>query len=160
MPRMLRLYMVQPCVGLSDEGVEEAVYDSQAIRALVGIDLNRESAPEATTLLQVSPSAAGPRTDAAEIRSDQRASGCQRTAEARRHASLMRPGIAALSVGQEQGRPSGTLKCIPSKKGNDWHFGMKAHIGVDAMSGLVHTVVGTAGNVSDVTQARSAAARR
>jgi IS5 family transposase len=42
-----------------------------------------------------------------------------------------------------------------SKKGNDWHFGMKAHIGVDAASGLVHTVVGTAGNVSDVTQAHS-----
>ena len=42
-----------------------------------------------------------------------------------------------------------------SKKGNDWHFGMKAHIGVDAASGLVHTVIGTAGNVSDVTQAHA-----
>lgn len=40
-----------------------------------------------------------------------------------------------------------------SKKGNDWHFGMKAHIGVDAATGLVHTVIGTAGNVADVTQA-------
>jgi len=40
-----------------------------------------------------------------------------------------------------------------SKKGQQWHFGMKAHIGVDADSGLVHTVVGTAGHVSDVTQA-------
>jgi IS5 family transposase len=36
-----------------------------------------------------------------------------------------------------------------SKKGNDWHFGLKAHIGVDATSGLVHTLIGTAGNVSD-----------
>ena len=43
----------------------------------------------------------------------------------------------------------------PSKKGNDWHFGLKAHIGVDAASGLVHTVIGTAGNVSDVTQAHA-----
>lgn len=42
-----------------------------------------------------------------------------------------------------------------SKKGNEWHFGMKAHIGVDADSGLVHTVCGTSGNVSDVTQANS-----
>jgi transposase, IS5 family len=42
-----------------------------------------------------------------------------------------------------------------SKKGNDWHFGMKAHIGVDAASGLVHTVVGKAGNVADVTQAQA-----
>ena len=40
----------------------------------------------------------------------------------------------------------------PVKKGNQWHFGMKAHIGVDAESGLVHTVIGTAANVNDVTQ--------
>lgn len=40
-----------------------------------------------------------------------------------------------------------------TKKDNQWHFGMKAHIGVDAESGLVHTVVGTAANVNDVTQA-------
>jgi IS5 family transposase len=39
-----------------------------------------------------------------------------------------------------------------SKKGNQWHFGMKAHIGVDAASALVHTVIDTAGNVTDVTQ--------
>ena len=41
-----------------------------------------------------------------------------------------------------------------TKKGNQWNFGMKAHIGVDAESGLVHTVVGTAANVVDVTQAQ------
>jgi IS5 family transposase len=42
-----------------------------------------------------------------------------------------------------------------TKKGNQWHFGMKAYIGVDADSGLVHTVVGTAANVNDVTQAQA-----
>ena len=42
-----------------------------------------------------------------------------------------------------------------SKKGTDWHFGMKAHIGVDAVYGLVHTFIGTAGNVADVTQAHA-----
>jgi IS5 family transposase len=46
-----------------------------------------------------------------------------------------------------------------SKKGQQWYFGMKAHIGVDAESGLVHTVRGTAGNVADVVEANSAAAR-
>ena len=40
-----------------------------------------------------------------------------------------------------------------SKKGNAWHFGMKAHVGIDAASGLVHTRIGTAGNVADITQA-------
>ena len=42
-----------------------------------------------------------------------------------------------------------------SKKGNQWYFGMKAHIGVDAYSGLVHTVIGTAGNVSKVEYAKA-----
>ncbi len=43
----------------------------------------------------------------------------------------------------------------PAKKGNQWHFGRKAHIGVDAETGLTHTVVGTAANVNDVTQAQA-----
>lgn len=50
--RMLRMYVVQQCFGLSDEGIEDAIYDSQSIRNFVGIDLNRESAPDATTLLK------------------------------------------------------------------------------------------------------------
>lgn len=49
---MLRLYVAQQCFGLSDERIEDAIYDSQAIRGFVGIDLNRESAPDATTLLK------------------------------------------------------------------------------------------------------------
>ena len=50
--RMLRMYVAQQCFGLSDEGTEDALYDSQAIRRVVGIDLSRESAPDATTLLK------------------------------------------------------------------------------------------------------------
>jgi len=50
--RMLRMYVVQQSFGLSDEGVGDAVYESQAIRAFVGIDLSREAAPDATTLLK------------------------------------------------------------------------------------------------------------
>ncbi len=49
---MLRMYVAQQCFELSDEGIEDAIYDSQAIRAFFGIDLNRESAPDATTLLK------------------------------------------------------------------------------------------------------------
>ncbi len=50
--RMLRMYVVQQCFGLSDEGIEDALYDSQAIRRFVGIDLAREASPDATTLLK------------------------------------------------------------------------------------------------------------
>ena len=49
--RMLRMYIVLQCFGLSDEGAEDALYDSQAIRRFVGVDLSREAAPDATTLL-------------------------------------------------------------------------------------------------------------
>jgi IS5 family transposase len=50
--RMLRMYVMQQCFGLSEEGIEDAIYDSQAIRRFIGIDLNREAAPDATTLLK------------------------------------------------------------------------------------------------------------
>lgn len=49
---MLRMYVAQQCFGLSDEGIEDAIYDSQAIRRFAGIDLNREAAPDATTPLK------------------------------------------------------------------------------------------------------------
>jgi IS5 family transposase len=48
--RMLRMYIAQQCFGLSDEGTEDALYDSQAIRGFVGIDLSRESAPDAVVI--------------------------------------------------------------------------------------------------------------
>ncbi len=50
--RMLRMYIAQQCFGLSDEGIEDAIYDSQALRGFVGIDLTHQSAPDATTLLK------------------------------------------------------------------------------------------------------------
>lgn len=50
--RMLRMYIAQQCFGLSDEGTEDALYDSQAIRGFVGIDLTHEAVPDATTLLK------------------------------------------------------------------------------------------------------------
>lgn len=50
--RMIRMYVAQQCLGLSDKGIEDATYDSQSIRAFVCIDLGRESAPDATTLLK------------------------------------------------------------------------------------------------------------
>ena len=49
---MLRMYIVQQCVGRSDEGMEDAIYDSQAIRRFIGIDLTVDTAPDATTLLK------------------------------------------------------------------------------------------------------------
>ena len=58
--------------------------------------------------------------------------------------------VAPSSTKNSSGEPD--TKMHQAKKGNQWHFGMKAHIGVDADSGLVHSVIGTAANVNDVTQ--------
>ena len=149
--RMLRMYVAQQCFGLSDEGIEDAIYDSQAIRGFVGIDLNRESAPDATTLLK--------------FRHMLEANGLTKkifdtiNGHLAEKGLMMREGTivdatliaAPPSTKNKDGERDPEMH--QSKKGNDWYFGMKAHCGVDARSGLVHTVIGTACNVSDVTQA-------
>lgn len=126
------------------------IYGSQAIRGFVGIALNRELAPDATTLLK--------------FRHFLEAKGVTRqifdtiNGHLAENGLMMREGtiVAATLIA---GPPSTKNKdgerdpeMHQSKNGNDSHFGMKAHIGVDAASGLVHTLIGTAGNVSDVTR--------
>lgn len=151
--RMLRMYIAQQCFGLSDEGIEDAIYDSQAIRGFVGIDLTHESAPDATTLLKF-------RRLLEQHQLTQRIFN-EINAHLASKGLTMREGtiVDATLIAAPSSTKNRDGKRDPemhqSKKGNDWHFGMKAHIGVDMASGLVHTVVGTAGNVADVTQAHA-----
>lgn len=151
--RMLRMYVVQQCFGLSDEGTEDAIYDSQAIRTFVGIDLSREAAPDATTLLTFR-------------RLLEKHELTRRIFEAiKAHLAekglLMREGtivdatLIAASPSTKNKAKARDPEMHQTRKGNQWYFGMKAHIGVDAASGLVHTLVGTAANVGDVTQAHA-----
>ena len=151
--RMLRMYIAQQCFGLSDEGTEDALYDSQAIRGFVGIDLNREAAPDATTLLKF-----------------------RRLLEAHQlteriftaiNAHLILKGlmlkegtvvdatIIAAPASTKNQRGERDPEMHQTKKGNQWYFGMKAHIGADAASGLTHTLVTTPANTHDVTQAHA-----
>jgi IS5 family transposase len=147
--RMLRMYVVQQCLGLSDEGIEDAIYDSQAIRGFIGIDLAREAAPDATTLLK--------------FRRLLEAHGLTKAIFEAINAHLAAKGLllregsvvdatiisAPSSTKNDSGRRDPEMH--QTKKGKNWFFGMKAHIGADRDSGLVHTVVGTAANISDVT---------
>ena len=151
--RMLRMYVAQQCFGLSDEGIEDALYDSQAIRRFVGIDLAREAAPDATTLLKFR----------RLLETHQQTESIFNTINAHlaEQGLLLREGTivdatliaAPPSTKNREGKRDEEMH--QTKKGKQWHFGMKAHIGVDAQSGLVHTVVGSAANVSDVTQAQA-----
>ena len=151
--RMLRMYVAQQCFGLSDEGIEDALYDSQAIRRFVGIDLSRESAPDATTLLKFRHL----------LETHQLTESIFNTINAHLadQGLLLREGtiVDATLIAAPPSTKNKAGKRDPamhqSKKGNQWHFGMKAHIGVDAHTGLVHTVIGTAGNVSDISQAEA-----
>jgi IS5 family transposase len=151
--RMLRMYVAQQCFGLSDEGIEDALYDSQAIRHFVGIDLSRESAPDATTLLHFRHLLERHQLTAS-IFSTINAHLAEKGLLLREGSIIDATLIAAPpSTKNKDGQRDPEMH--QSKKGNQWYFGMKAHIGVDAQSGLVHTVIGTAGNVSDITQAQA-----
>lgn len=149
--RMLRMYCLQQWYGLADEALEDALYDSQALRDFVGIDLSRESVPDATTLLKF-------RRLLVENRLT-RSLFEEINAHLAERGLLMRAGTivdatiiaAPSSTKNKKGERDPDMH--QTKKGNQWHFGMKAHIGVDAESGLVHSLVGTAANVNDVTQA-------
>ena len=150
--RMLRMYVAQNCFGLSDEGIEDALYDSQAIRRFVGIDLGRETAPDATTLLKFRHLLEDKQlteTLFTTINAHLAAKGLFLRRGTVVDATLIE---APPSTKNEKGQRDPEMH--QAKKGNAWHFWMKAHIGVDAESGLVHTVVGTAANVADVTRAQ------
>ena len=146
--RMLRMCFVQQWYGLADEAVEDAIYDSQALRDFCGIALTRESVPDATTLLKFRhllennqlPQALLQEVDALLI---------ERGLMISRGTLVDATLIAAPSSTKNLQRER---EMHQSKKGNQWYFGMKAHIGVDEQSGLVHTVVSTAANLSDISQ--------
>lgn len=147
------MVIVQQSLGLSDEGIEDALYDSQAIRQFVGLDLGRESAPDATTLLKfrrLLETHQLTETIFATIKAHLASQGLML-----REGTIVDATIIAAPSSTKNAKGKRDPEMHQTKKGKQWHFGMKAHIGVDAASGLVHTVIGTAANVNDVTQAQA-----
>jgi transposase, IS5 family len=148
--RMLRVYFLQQWYGLADEALEDAIYDSQALRIFVGIDLSTEAVPDATTLLKFR------RLLEQHHLTKQILAEVVALLSERR--LLMKEGTiidatiiqAASSTKNRQKQRDPEMH--QTKKGNEWHFGMKAHIGAALGSGYVHTVTGTAANVSDISE--------
>ena len=146
---MLRIHCLQQWFGLSDLGAEEALCETCFCRAFVGISgtqriLDRVSVLRFRHLLEEHE--LSPRI-LQIINAELAANGL-----------LLYSGtvVDATLIAAPSSTKNSTVERDPGmhqvKKGNQWHFGMKAHIGVDADSGLVHTVIGTAANVNDVTQ--------
>jgi len=137
----------------SDEGTEDALYDSQAIRGFVGIDLTHEAAPDATTLLKFRRLLEAHKLTEhifAAINVHLANKGLLL-----REGTVVDATIIAAPFSTKNQTGARDPEMHQTRKGKQWYFGMKAHIGVDAQSGLVHTVVTTAANVSDVTQAHA-----
>ena len=149
--RMLRVYFLQQWYGLGDEALEDALYDSQALRGFARIDLAADGVPDATTLLNfrhLLETNGLCRGLFEAVNKDLAARGLLLRAGTLVDATL----IAAPSSTKNRDKQRDP-EMHQTRKGNQWHFGMKAHIGVDRDSGLVHTVVATAANVADITQA-------
>ena len=148
--RMLRVYFLQQWYALADEALEDALYDSQALQRFARIDLSAEGVPDATTLLnfrhllETHDLCQGLFT---AINADLAARGLLL-----REGTLVDATLIAAPSSTKNQKKARDPEMHQTKKGNQWYFGMKAHIGADRDSKLVHTVVATAANVADVTQ--------
>ena len=148
--RMLRVYFLQQWYGLADEALEDALYDSQALRSFARIDLSAEGVPDATTLLkfrrllETHDLCQGLFT---AINADLTAQGLLL-----REGTLVDATLIAAPPSTKNQEKKRDPEMHQTKKGNQWYSGMKAHIGADRDSKLVHTVVVTAANVADITK--------
>ena len=148
---MLRMYLMQIWFNLSDEGIEDAIYDSYAMRSFLGINFMSEQVPDATTLLKFRHLLEKNNIGEAIFKDIK---------ERLDKAGLIMYGgtiVDATIISAPSSTKNRTGERDPemhqTKKGNQWYHGMKVHAGVDAGTGYVHTIDGTAANVHDVDKA-------
>ena len=148
---LLRIHFLQQWFGLSDPAMEEALYDVPLYRQFAGLDMGNSRLPDESTLLRFRHLLEAHNLAAKMllvINTTLAAQGLMLKTGSVVDATLI---DAPSSTKNKDGKRDPEMHQV--KKGNQWHFGMKAHIAVDADSGLVHTVIGSAANVHDVTQA-------
>lgn len=148
--RMLRIYFLQQWFGLADEALEDTLYDSISMRMFIGIDLSSDVVPDATTLLKF--------RHLLERHGLTKAIFAEVNAMLTERGLLLREGtlvdatIIHAPPSTKNQPKARNPEMHQTKKGNQWYYGMKAHIGTD-LNGVVHTIVSTAANVSDVAVA-------
>jgi IS5 family transposase len=146
---MLRIHLMQNWFGLSDPGMEEALYEVASMRAFAGLSL-LEAIPDETTILHFRHLLE--REEVAPLILNAVNMHLARKGLMVKRGTMVDATIIAApsSTKNESGKRDPEMH--QAKKGNNWHFGMKAHIGVDTDSGMVHTVIATPANESDVGQ--------
>lgn len=145
--RMLRMYLVQHWFNLADEACEDALLDSPALRRFVGIDLGRERVPDATTLLKFRRLLEDNKLGEAlfaKVGEVLQARGLKVGS-----GTIVDATIIAAPSSTKNASGARDPEMHQTKKGNQWHHGMKLHIGVDKDTGLTHSAVVTAANVHD-----------
>lgn len=150
---MLRIHFLQQWFNLSDPAMEEALHDVPMFREFAGLDAGEDHLPDESTILHFRHLLEAHKLSLqilATVNATLAARGLLLKAGTVVDATLI---AAPSSTKNKDGQRDPEMH--QTKKGNQWHFGMKAHIGVDADSGLVHTVKGTAANVNDVVEANS-----
>ncbi len=145
--RMLRIYFLQLWFNLSDPAVEEALYDSVAMRGFVGIDLGMEGAPDETTICKfrhrLERHKLG-KTLLKAVNEYLRTNGIKIANGTIVDATII---SAPSSTKNKAGKRDPEMH--QTAKGQQWYFGMKAHVGVDSRTKLIHTVLASAANVGD-----------
>jgi transposase, IS5 family len=147
--RMLRIYFLQQWFNLSDPAVEEALYDSAVMRSFVGIDLGREPVPDETTVckfrhLLEQHQLGGQMLEAVNLHLQSQ--GVRITTGTIVDATIIH--APSSTKNREQKRDP---EMHQTRKGKQWYFGMKAHVGVDSKTKLIHTALVTAAHVADAT---------
>jgi len=145
--RMLRVYFLQLWFNLSDPAVEEALYDSVAMRGFAGIDLGVEGAPDETTVCKfrhlLERNQLG-KTLLKAVNEYLRANGIKIANGTIVDATII---SAPSSTKNKDGERDPEMH--QTAKGQQWYFGMKAHVGVDSKTKLIHTILASAANVHD-----------
>ena len=150
---MLRVHFLQQWYGCSDPAMEDALHDIPALRRFAGLDAGESRMPDETTILNFRHL-----LEAHELAESLFQDVVSLLAE---RGLILREGtivdatlIAAPPSTKNHGRQRDP-EMTSSKKGNQWHFGMKAHVGVDTAHGLVHTLEATTGKVSDYSMSEA-----
>ena len=145
--RMLRIHFIQHWFNLADEACEEALYDSASLRRFVGIDLGREPVPDATTMLKFrrllneNKLGQGLFAKVGEV--------LQQSGFKLKTGTIVDATIIGAPSSTKNADNARDPEMHQTRKGQQWYFGMKLHIGVDSQSGLAHSAVVTPANVHD-----------
>ena len=145
--RMLRIHFLQHWFNLADLSCEEALYDSASLRRFVGIDLGREPVPDATTMLKFRRLLNDHKLGEAlfaKVGQELQARGFKVNTGTIVDATII--GAPSSTKNADKARDP---EMRQTRKGKQWYFGMKLHIGVDSQTGLAHSAMVTSANVHD-----------